>query len=127
MKVLKNIMHVEDDRDIREITRMSLELVGGFDVQQFSCGKDAIKCPPDMTPDMVLLDVMMPVMDGIETLKQLRKLEHFAGVPIVFVTAKATHADFGQLEALGAKGIILKPFEPMELPGQLVKIWEACQ
>lgn len=126
MKPLQNIMHVEDDPDIREITRMSLELVGGFNVAQFSCGKDAIDNLPDATPDMVLLDVMMPVMDGVETLKQLRKIDRFANVPIIFVTAKASRADFGQLRAIGAKDIILKPFEPMELPAQLLKIWESC-
>ncbi|MBU2867747.1 response regulator [Pacificibacter marinus] len=127
MKALQNIMHVEDDPDIREITRMSLELVGGFNVQQFSCGQDALDWDPDVTPDMVLLDVMMPVMDGVETLKQLRKRDRFADVPIVFVTAKASRADFGQLRELGAKGIILKPFEPMELPAELLKIWDDCQ
>ena len=120
-------MHVEDDPDIREITRMSLELVGGFEVTQFSSGQDAVNWNPDVTPDMVLLDVMMPVMDGVETLKQLRKLDQFANVPIVFVTAKASRADFGQLRELGAKGIILKPFEPMELPAQLLEIWNACE
>ena len=126
MKTLKSIMHVEDDPDIREITRMSLELVGGFDVMQFSCGKDAIDNLPEQTPDMILLDVMMPIMDGVETLKHLRKIERFADVPIIFVTAKASRADFGQLRAIGAQDIILKPFEPMELPTQLLKIWETC-
>lgn len=126
MKVLKSIMHVEDNPVLREITRMSLELIGGFDVVQFSSGKDAIDNLPDQTPDMVILDVMMPVMGGPETLKHLRKIDRFANVPIIFVTATASGADLDQLRAIGAKDIILKPFEPMDLPAQLLKIWETC-
>ncbi|WP_244906095.1 response regulator [Celeribacter ethanolicus] len=127
MKELHRIMHVEDDPDIREITRMSLELVGGFDVIQFKCGKDAVENLPTEAPDLILLDVMMPVMDGVETLKRLREVAAYAEVPVIFVTAKTSRADFGHLKAVGAQDIILKPFEPMELPGQLLKIWESCQ
>lgn len=119
-------MHVEDNSVLREITRMSLELIGGFDVVQFSNGKDAIDNLPDQTPDMVILDVVMPVMGGMETLKHLRKIDRFANVPIIFVTATASDADLDQLRAIGAKDIILKPFEPMDLPAQLLKIWETC-
>ncbi|SEL37662.1 response regulator [Pacificibacter marinus] len=126
MKTLKSIMHVEDNSVLREITRMSLELIGGFDVVQFSNGKDAIDNLPDQTPDMVILDVVMPVMGGMETLKHLRKIDRFANVPIIFVTATASDADLDQLRAIGAKDIILKPFEPMDLPAQLLKIWETC-
>ncbi|WP_460275323.1 response regulator [Celeribacter sp. ULVN23_4] len=127
MKELHRIMHVEDDPDIREITRMSLELVGGFEVVQFNSGKEAVDNAPAQAPDMVLLDVMMPVMDGIETLQHLREMEQFADVPIVFVTAKTSRADFGHFKAIGAQDVILKPFEPMELPNQLLDIWKKCQ
>ncbi|WP_434288774.1 response regulator [Celeribacter sp. SCSIO 80788] len=120
-------MHVEDDPDIREITRMSLELVGGFDVVQFKCGQDAVDNLPSEVPDLILMDVMMPVMDGVETLKRLREVKEYSNVPVIFVTAKTSRADFGNLKAIGAQDIILKPFEPMELPGQLLQIWETCQ
>jgi Response regulators consisting of a CheY-like receiver domain and a winged-helix DNA-binding domain len=120
-------MHVEDDPDIREITRMSLELVGGFEVVQFNCGVEAIENIPAQVPDMILLDVMMPVMDGMETLKKLREIAGYEDVPVIFVTAKTSRADFSHLRDLGAQDIILKPFEPMELPNQLLKIWENCQ
>ncbi|WP_417280541.1 response regulator [Celeribacter sp.] len=126
MRELNRIMHVEDDPDIREITRMSLELVGGFDVVQFKCGKDAIDSLPSEVPDLILLDVMMPIMDGMETLKRLRQVEAYVDVPIIFVTAKTSRADFGHLRAIGAQDIILKPFEPMELPEQLREIWKNC-
>ena len=122
MKALHTIMHVEDNPILREITLMSLEMIGDFEVVQFISGKDAIDNLPDQTPDMVILDVIMPDMGGMETLKQLRKIERFAKVPIVFVTA--SDADSDELMALGAQGIILKPFEPMDLPAQLLKIWE---
>ncbi|SEK21334.1 response regulator [Pacificibacter marinus] len=126
MRELKKIMHVEDDPDIREISRMSLELVGGFEVTQFVCGKDAVDNAPEEAPDMILLDVMMPIMDGIETFHHLRKRENYANVPIIFVTAKASLADFSQLRSMGATEVILKPFEPMELPNQLQEIWKSC-
>ncbi|MDO6456060.1 MULTISPECIES: response regulator [Celeribacter] len=123
MTELRRIMHIEDDPDIREITRMSLELVGGFDVIQFEGGDIALENLPDDAPDMILLDVMMPVMDGIETYARLREIDAYKDVPIIYVTAKTSKSDFKHLKENGALDVIIKPFEPMELPDQLRAIW----
>lgn len=123
MKELHDIMHIEDDPDIRQIARMSLELVGGFEVAQFEGGQQALDQAPTLRPDMVLLDVMMPGMDGEETYIRLRQIEGYAELPIIFVTAKASRADFDRLRTLGAAEIILKPFDPMALPDQIRDIW----
>ncbi|MDO6723253.1 response regulator [Celeribacter halophilus] len=123
MTELRRIMHIEDDPDIREITRMSLELVGGFDVIQFEGGDIALENLPDDAPDMILLDVMMPVMDGIETYARLREIDAYKDVPIIYVTAKTSKSDFKHLIENGALDVIIKPFEPMELPDQLRAIW----
>ena len=123
MTELRRIMHIEDDPDIREITRMSLELVGGFDVIQFEGGDIALENLPDDAPDMILLDVMMPGMDGIETYARLREIDAYKDVPIIYVTAKTSKSDFKHLKENGALDVIIKPFEPMELPDQLRAIW----
>jgi DNA-binding response OmpR family regulator len=123
MKELHTIVHVEDDPDIRQIARMSLELVGGFEVMQFESGPKVIEQAPTLKPDMVLLDVMMPGMDGEETYSRLRQIDSFATVPIIFLTAKASRADFDRLRELGAAEVILKPFDPMALPEQVKEIW----
>ncbi|WP_417837699.1 response regulator [Thalassospira tepidiphila] len=123
MTELRRIIHIEDDPDIREITRMSLELVGGFDVIQFAGGDIALENLPDDAPDMILLDVMMPVMDGIETYERLREIDAYKDVPIIYVTAKTSKSDFTHLKENGALDVIIKPFEPMELPDQLRAIW----
>ncbi|MBU2890383.1 response regulator [Celeribacter halophilus] len=123
MTELRRIMHIEDDPDIREITRMSLELVGGFDVIQFEGGDIALENLPNDAPDMILLDVMMPVMDGIETYARLREIDAYKDVPIIYVTAKTSKSDFKHLKENGALDVIIKPFEPMELPDQLRAIW----
>lgn len=113
------IMHVEDEPDIREIAKMSLEMVGGFNVVQFSNGAEAVAQAAQHDPDLILLDVMMPGMDGEETFIELRKLDGFADKPIVFMTAKASQADNTKLLSLGAAEVIFKPFDPMALPDQL--------
>lgn len=123
MKELHSIMHVEDDPDIRQIARMSLELVGGFEVAQFESGPAVLEQAASLRPDMVLLDVMMPGMDGEETYARLRQIDGYATVPIVFLTAKASRVDFDRLRVLGAADVILKPFDPMTLPEQIREIW----
>ncbi|MPM04985.1 response regulator receiver domain-containing protein [Rhodobacter sp. 140A] len=123
MADLREIMHIEDDADIRQIARMSLELVGGFSVNQFEGGQPALDAAPALRPDMILLDVMMPDMDGEETFHKLREIPGYEAVPIIFVTAKASRADFDRLREIGAAEVILKPFDPMSLPDQIREIW----
>lgn len=123
MNDLKRILHVDDEPDIREIVRISLEMVGRFEVAQAASGHEAIDKAQSFAPDMILLDVMMPGLDGEQTFERLRQIESVGSTPIVFMTARASEADFGKLRELGAADVLIKPFDPMALPDQLREIW----
>ena len=114
------ILLVDDSQDIRLIAQMSLERIGGWTVVPVACGEQALRAVAEEGPfDAVLLDVMMPGMDGPSTLQQLRARGLPVETAIVFLTAKAQAADLQRLLALGAAGVIAKPFDPLELPRQL--------
>lgn len=123
MRPLEKILHVDDEPDIREIVRLSLAVVGGFDVLQAGSGMEAIEQAPAYAPDLIILDVMMPGLDGTATFKELRKLEGLADTPIAFMTARATDTDYQRLRDLGAIDVLVKPFDPMALPDQVRAIW----
>jgi CheY-like chemotaxis protein len=124
MSELPKILHVEDDPDIREIALMALEVVGGLDVEQCASGADALERAPGIAPGLLLLDVMMPGMSGDETLTALRKMPQFADTPAIFMTAKAQLSEVDRLKQLGALDVITKPFDPMTLADQILKIWQ---
>ena len=124
MKSLNRILHVEDDPDICEIARMSLETVGGFGLLQCSSGEEALRLAEDFAPDMILMDVMMPDMDGRETVERLRKKAPLGDTPVVFVTAKAANADVEALKADFGARVVVKPFDPIALPDELRRLWE---
>jgi DNA-binding response OmpR family regulator len=126
MKPLTRILHVDDEPDIREIVRMSLAMVGGFEVEQYPSGIAAIEHAAAFDPDLIILDVMMPTLDGEETFVRLRAIESLSDKPIVFMTARASNADYEKLRALGAEDILIKPFDPMALPDQVREIWKKC-
>jgi CheY-like chemotaxis protein len=120
---LPKIMHVEDDPDIREIALLALDTVGGLTIVQFSSGQEAIERVAEIAPDLFLLDVMMPGMNGEETFLALRAMEQFADTPAVFMTAKAQPSEVARLRELGADEVITKPFDPMTLAQQIMEIW----
>jgi two-component system OmpR family response regulator len=109
------ILHVDDEPDIREIVDMSLGLNAEFEVRACACGADAVKIAAEWSPFLILLDVMMPGMDGPATLVQLRKNPRTADIPVLFMTARAQAREVEQFVALGAQGVISKPFDPMTL------------
>lgn len=123
MKALKKILHVEDDIDIQAVTRLSLETFGGFTVEQCSSGKEALLKAPGFMPDLLLLDIMMPGMDGITLLLELRKLESTSKIPVIFMTAKAQENEIKKFKSLGAIGVVTKPFDPVTLADQIKEIW----
>lgn len=120
---LKSILHVEDEPDIRAIALMALEVVGGFDVVACASGRDALIAAPCAKPDLLLLDVMMPDLDGPTTLKALREIPATSQTPVIFMTAKVQAAEIAVYKALGALEVIPKPFDPMELSAQIRQIW----
>ena len=109
------ILHVDDEPDIREIVDLSLGLVPDFKVRACGSGAEAITAAAEWLPLLILLDVMMPRMDGPTTLSHLRKNPQTADIPILFMTARAQTGEVEQFIALGAQGVISKPFDPMTL------------
>lgn len=120
----KRIMLVEDDPDIQVIARMALECVGGFTVALSSSGDQALETAPVFGPDLILMDVMMPGMDGPTVFQALRRKSETAGTPVIFMTAKVQNREVAQYREMGALGVIPKPFDPMSLPAVIRKIWE---
>lgn len=123
MSVLPKIMHVEDDPDIREIARLALETIGGLSVEQCETGTEAIARAAQIAPDLLLLDMTMPDMDGVETLTALRNLPGFADIPAIFMTARAQLSEQADLLAQGATAVIAKPFDAMTLAQDILNIW----
>lgn len=124
MSALQRILYVEDDPDIQAVAKVALEIIGGFTIKICSSGDEALKEAVAFAPDMILMDVMMPGMDGPTTLTKLRELPPLAAVPSAFMTAKVQPQEVEQYMSLGAKGVIAKPFDPMTLAQQVRDIWE---
>jgi CheY-like chemotaxis protein len=120
---LQKILLVEDEPDIRAVAEIALESVGGFSVRLCADGAAALAALPEFAPDLVMLDVMMPGMDGPATLAALRKLPAGAAVPVIFMTAKVQQAEIDGYRKLGAAGVIAKPFDPMTLAERVREIW----
>jgi CheY-like chemotaxis protein len=121
---LRRVMCVEDDADIRMILDFSLATLGGYQVLTFADGPAALAAVADFAPDLVLLDVMMPIMSGPEVLAELRLLPAMQGVPVVFLTAKAMPDEVEALLVHGATGVIVKPFDPVTLPQDIRIYWQ---
>jgi CheY-like chemotaxis protein len=115
-------MYVEDDPDIRAIAEIALQDVGGFTARLCESGAQALDAAPAFDPELVLLDVMMPGMDGPETLRALRELPGMAQVPVIFMTARLQQSEIEEYRCLGAVGVIPKPFDPMTLAEQISEI-----
>jgi len=120
---LERICYVEDDEDIQRIVRMSLERVGKMTVEIVTDPLQAIDVINAFRPDLVMLDWMMPGMDGPALFRKMKELPATSTLPVVFITAKAAQRDLDELMRLGAAGAISKPFSPKDLPEQLRAIW----
>jgi CheY-like chemotaxis protein len=114
---LIRILHVDDEPDIREIVDLSLGLNPEFDVHACASGEEAIAAAAEWSPILILLDVMMPGMDGPTTLTHLRKNPKTSDIPVLFMTARAQTREVEHFYSLGAQGVISKPFDPMALAG----------
>jgi CheY-like chemotaxis protein len=123
MSELKRIMYVEDQPDIQMVAKVALEAVGGFEVLICSSGEEALEKVIAFNPDLILLDVMMPGMDGPTTKIELGKLPEVAGKPVIFMTAKIQPTEVTEYKDMGALDVIPKPFDPMTLSDQIRKIW----
>ncbi len=113
---------IEDDDDIRAVMQMSLSRLGGMDVVQASSGAEGLLVATQEVPDVIMLDVMMPNMDGPATLAMLRANPITAGIPVIFMTAKAMPHEVARLHELGAAAVLTKPFDPASLPEEIRRI-----
>ena len=123
---LTRILYVEDEPDIQMVARLALEALGGYTVEICSSGEEALQRAPQFQPQLFLLDVMMPGMDGPSTLKMLRALPQFANTPVIFMTAKIQPGEVAGYKKLGAVDVIPKPFDPMILASKVQDIWGRC-
>ncbi|MBI1417462.1 MAG: response regulator [Limimaricola sp.] len=123
MSDLESVVFVEDDPDIFLLIELALSRLGGFTVKGFQSGAEAVAHAAASKPQLVLLDVMMPDMDGPTTMKELSSQPGFADTPMVFMTAKINPSDVDRLYAMGAAAVLTKPFDPMTLADELRKIW----
>ncbi|WLI89758.1 response regulator [Massilia sp. R2A-15] len=121
---LKSILYVEDDLHVRTTATLVLEVIGKFNVRACGSGHEALIAAESFGPDLILLDVMMPELDGLETLALLRSLPHLADTPALFVTGLTTPDDIERYMAAGAIGVIPKPLVPLRLTSQVHALWE---
>lgn len=123
MKPLQRILYAEDDPGILLIARVALESLGGLEVCFCATGEEALAMAPGFQPDLILLDVMMPGLSGLETMSAIQKHPQVGEVPVCFLTAKSLSAEINGLMQAGATAVINKPFDPVTLPERLREIW----
>jgi two-component system OmpR family response regulator len=121
---LKRIMYVDDDPDLQDIVRLSLETRGGFTVTCCDSGNQAIEEIATFKPDLVILDMVLPGMNGLQLLERMRKLRGTPSIPVIFLTSKISPHHVEEYKELGVIGVINKPLNPLELRHQLREIWE---
>jgi CheY-like chemotaxis protein len=115
----RRVLIIDDEDDIREVAQVSLELVGHYQVSTAASGREGLVRARDLQPDAILLDVMMPDLDGPATLVELRADPATRDIPVLFLTAKTQTAERTRLAALGAAGVLTKPFDPLRLPTEV--------
>lgn len=113
------LLLVDDDEDIRTVASFCLRKIGGFEVVLADSAAECLRKAPVEKPDVVLLDVMMPGVDGVEALSQLRANPDTRSIPVIFLTAKVQRHEIEHYLSLGAEGVLQKPFDPMRLPQQV--------
>jgi len=119
---MKRILLIEDEDDIREVAQASLELTRGWEVHAASSGRQGIDMAARVQPDAILLDVMMPDLDGPGTFAALQQRDDTRNIPVVLLTAKVQSADRARFEAIGVRGVIAKPFDPMSLAAEVARL-----
>ncbi|MBE9114474.1 response regulator [Lusitaniella coriacea LEGE 07157] len=126
MTRVKQILIIDDDEDIREVVQLALETLGDWTVAIACCGQDGLKIAKTQQPDAILLDVMMPDMDGVATFKRLQEQQETQHIPVILLTAKVQPNELQRFDGLGVMGAIAKPFKPVTLARQVAEIlnWE---
>jgi len=120
---LQRILLADDEPDVLEVSRIALETVGGFEVAVCNSGAELLRRLPDFSPDLIIIDVMMPDMAGPEVLARVRQIPGFGETPVVFLTGVINGNELKNLRNSGAADVILKPFDPMTLADRIDGIW----
>lgn len=118
---------VDDDEDVLTIAKYCLESLKGVNIKYLTSGEETLKEALTFRPDLILLDVMMPKMDGITTLKTMKMVPNLANIPVIFFTAKVQKEELAQYLKLGVIETIIKPFDPLTLSDTILKIWDRYQ
>jgi CheY-like chemotaxis protein len=118
----KSILLIDDEETIQEVVQVGIEIESGWQVAIASSGLEGIDLAQTQQPDVILLDVMMPEMDGIDTLSRLKHNQKTSAIPVIFLTAKAQAEEKSQFKSLGVVDVITKPFNSMTLASQIAKI-----
>jgi len=124
MQELKTILYVEDDIDIQLIVKIALESISKFELTICSSGAEALEVLSETKPDFLLVDVMMPEMDGPSLIQELKKREGMQNIPYIYITAKAHPNDIASLMVADALSVITKPFNPVNLGQEIQDIWD---
>ena len=123
-KDIRSVLYVEDDLHVRTTAKLVLEVIGKVEVRDCGSGREALLAAHNFRPDLILMDLMMPELDGMATLQMLRRVPHLADTPVVFVTAHTETEDIARYMEGGALGVIAKPLIPLRLCDQLRALWE---
>ena len=116
---MRRILIIDDEDDIREVAALSLETVAGWTVCTASSGSDGILKALAEQPDAILMDVMMPAMDGPTTFRQMQRTPELSHIPVLLLTAKVQGVDQRRFAGLGVSGVLFKPFDPLTLADQM--------
>ena len=116
---MRRILIIDDEDDIREVAALSLETVAGWNVLTANCGTEGIRKAEDEQPDAILMDVMMPAMDGPTTFREMQKIPRISHIPVLLLTAKVQGVDQRRFVGLGVSGVLFKPFDPLTLADQM--------
>lgn len=123
MKELKKILYAEDEPDVQTVVELTIQTMSNYEIKICNNGKELLESIEAYNPDLILLDVMMPEMDGPTTFKHLQSNEKTKDIPVIFMTAKAQIHEVEIFKEIGALGVITKPFDPMSLCDEIRAIW----
>jgi two-component system, OmpR family, response regulator len=123
MRELKKILYAEDEPDVQTVVELTVQTMSSYDIKICNDGKKLLECVDNYKPDLILLDVMMPEMDGPTTFKFLQETESTKNIPVIFMTAKVQAHEIENLNKTGVIGIITKPFDPVTLCSEIEEIW----
>jgi CheY-like chemotaxis protein len=118
----KKLLVIDDEEDIRDVAGVTLEFTRGWTIETADCGAAGVKRATEFRPDVILLDVMMPDMDGPATFRVLQSRQDTQSIPVIFLTAKVQPADLRKFTQLGVRGVIAKPFDPLKLADQVEEL-----